>query len=192
MLGAVLVQHTAWHNAAQAVAALRDAGLLEPHALLALPEDELAQLIRPSGTYRVKARRLRALCQWLEQGGGLIALSQCSTAELRRGLLGVYGVGPETTDAILLYAFQRPVFVIDTYARRLFARLGMISGDEHYEALRAHFETALAEDSALFNEYHALIVAHGKAHCTVCPRCAGCPLGEECDFFRADSSGTRS
>lgn len=166
MVGAVLTQNTAWKNVEQAIDNLRQGDHLDMHRLLSLSPQKLARLIRPSGYFNIKAQRLRSLCLWLEAGGGIMALTQQDTGSLRSALLTVNGIGPETADDILLYAFARPVFVIDVYTRRLFARLGLITGTEPYETLRGYFEAALPADVPLYNEYHALIVRHAKEQCT--------------------------
>jgi len=182
-VGAVLTQNAAWTNVERAITNLREADALDPAAILAAEHDDLAGWIRPSGYFNVKADRLRALCQWYLDAGGYQALARWPTDELRTALLSVKGVGRETADDILLYALHRPVFVIDAYTRRIFARLGLVTGEEGYEALRETFETALAEQPepvALFNEYHALIVAHGKDICRPRPRCGECVLAQGC------------
>ncbi|HEY3067350.1 MAG TPA: endonuclease III domain-containing protein [Methylomirabilota bacterium] len=177
-VGAVLTQFTAWTNAARAIAALRARGLLMPAALAKVPETELATVIRAAGTYRVKARRVRALTHWLlERGGGRLApLRRVPLAELRRDLLAVSGLGPETVDSILLYAVGRPVFVVDAYLRRVLARHRILAHDAPYERARSFMEAHLPSDPALLNEYHALIVAVGKAYCRTVPLCGECPL----------------
>ena len=129
------------------------------------------------------------MCRWLLEQGGIEELVKRSTQDLRHALLQVHGIGPETADDILLYAFERPVFVIDAYTRRLFARLGMITGDEHYETLRGLFENALDASTALFNEYHALIVVHGKDICKKRPRCGYCTLAGVCPSFFPSITG---
>jgi endonuclease-3 related protein len=176
--GAVLTQHTAWTNAARAVGALRARGLLSPRRLVAVPAARLAGVIRAGGTPRVKARRLRALTRWLlaRFGGRFAAMRRQPLAQLRRELLGVPGLGPETADAILLYAAGRPVFVADAYARRVLARHRLLPRALGYEAARAFVEAHLPSDPALFNEYHALLVAVGKSHCRAAPHCDTCPL----------------
>lgn len=186
MLGAVLVQNTAWGNVERAIARLRAADRLSLVRLLELSDGELPALIRPAGTYRVKSARLLALGRWLRDRGGLDALAALPTGDLRRDLLGVHGIGPETADAILLYACERPVFVVDAYARRLFGRWGWTLADWPYERLRAAVEQALPAEAPLLNEFHALIVAHAKAYCRRQPRCADCPLRQGCDFGRAN------
>jgi endonuclease-3 related protein len=181
MVGAVLTQNTAWGNVERALARLCERIELQPQALLSLPEAELAERLRPVGYYNVKARRLRGLCEALLAAGGEPALAALPTAALRTWLLAIHGVGPETADDILLYCFERPVFVVDAYTRRLFERLGVLAGGESYEAVRSRFERALGPDVACFNEYHALIVAHGKAVCRARrPRCADCCLADDC------------
>jgi len=176
LVGAVLTQNTAWTNVEKAIAGLKDAGALEAEAINALPARRLAALIRPSGTFNIKAARLHNLCRWFAAGGGFTGLEVLPTARLRGELLAVNGIGPETADAILLYAFERPVFVIDAYTRRLLRALDLISGDEDYEALRALFESRLPPDPALFNEYHALIVRHGKERCSRGDDCIHCHI----------------
>jgi len=133
--------------------------------MLKMTEKKLAQLIRPAGYFNVKARRLKNLCHWLNKNGGIEELSSWTSEELRSALLEVNGIGPETADDILLYAFERPVFVIDTYTRRLVKRLSLISGGEDHEVLRTFFESALDLKPAIYNEYHALIVRHAKEKC---------------------------
>ena len=185
MIGAVLTQNTAWRNVEKALANLKAHKTLNLRALNALRDDTLATCLRPAGTYNVKLKRVRALCEWLVSQGGISRLHRRSTSELRSELLNINGVGPETADAILLYALQRPVFVIDAYTRRLAQRLGWASGKEPYDHLRSEFEYALSPDPQIFNEYHALIVVHGKQHCRSSPLCVGCCLAQNCDHNSA-------
>jgi len=177
-VGAVLTQHTAWPNAARAVANLRAEHLLVTRRLAAIPASTLAGLIRPAGTPRLKARRLLALVRWLlrRAGGRFGPLRRLPLGPLRRELLTVHGLGPETADAILLYAAGRPVFVADAYTRRVLARHGLLSRAQGYEQARRFVEGHLPSDPALFNEFHALLVAVAKGHCRTVPRCGGCPL----------------
>lgn len=172
----MLTQNTAWPNVERAIANLRAAYRLDPARLPALAEPALARLIRPAGCPNVKARRLLALVGWLQDQGGLEDLRRRSTASVRAGLLNVHGVGPETADAILLYALGRPSFVIDAYTRRVLSRYGLASGGEPYEHLRAVFERALPPDPLLFGEFHALLVRLAKTHCRARALCPGCPL----------------
>lgn len=183
MVGAVLTQNTAWLNVERAINNLLEADALSPEAILAAHPTRLASWLKPSGYFNIKAKRLKNYCRWYLQNGTYPVLSEWSTEALRTGLLSVNGVGPETADDILLYAFDRPVFVIDAYTRRLFKRLGMIDGDEHYEALRRYFEKKLkvsADRVQLFNEYHALIVIHAKDFCKTRPVCDECCLVGVC------------
>lgn len=177
-VGAILTQHTAWTGAARAVAALRAHGLLTPRRLAAGDAGTLESLIRPAGTYRLKARRLHAFTAWLlaRCGGDFRALRRAPLAPLRRELLGVPGLGPETADAILLYAAGRPLFVADAYARRVLVRHRLLPPAAGYEQARAFLEAHLPSDPALFNEFHALLVAAAKSHCRTAPRCQACPL----------------
>ena len=177
-IGAVLVQNTNWQNAEKAITRLRDAGMLSWEALYRVPIDELAELIRPAGYYKVKARRLKNLVTWLceRHGGRLENLRDIALPELREQLLAVNGIGPETADSILLYALEHPTFVVDTYTARVARRHGLIDAETDYYQLKSLFEDNLPEDARLFNEYHALLVAVGKRHCRPTARCAGCPL----------------
>ncbi len=181
MVGAILTQNTAWTNVERAIANLKRARALSPRAIVAAEPERLGEWLRPSGYFNIKARRLRNFCTWYLERGGLSRLRRLDTQALRHAVLSVNGVGPETADDILLYAFERPVFVIDAYTRRLFSRLGMISGEEGYETLRHAFEHALGPDVALFNEYHALIVVHAKDICRKKkPSCGDCVLKRGC------------
>lgn len=195
LVGAVLTQNTAWTNVEKALANLKSANLLSPQAVIDTEPARLAKLIRPSGYFNVKTKRLRAICLWVVERGGIDNLHKLSTAELRAALLEVHGVGPETADDILLYAFRRPVFVVDAYTRRIFSRLGLITGTEHYETLRQSFEMALGEDISVYCEYHALIVRHAKHVCRKTPLCEQCCLAPMCgwvatppDVFNARSA----
>jgi endonuclease-3 related protein len=180
MIGAILAQNTAWSNVEKAIASLKALDCLNPEAILALSHESLAGLLRPTGYFNVKARRLQGFCEWYLAQDGYKTLARQETATLRGRLLGLNGLGPETADDILLYAFKRPVFVIDAYTRRLFARIGVIQGDEAYEELRYMFESALGPDVALYNEFHALIVRHAKEVCKSRPACSGCGLAASC------------
>lgn len=182
MVGAVLTQNTAWVNVERALTALTSRLPLTPEAILSLPSDALADCLRPVGYFNVKARRLRAFCEAYLVSGGLEGLCRLETQKLRHLLLGIHGIGPETADDMLLYAFERPVFVVDAYTRRIFSRLGLIAEREGYETIRHQFETVLGPDVPQYNEYHALIVRHGKDICRTRPRCTGCCLREFCRY----------
>jgi endonuclease-3 related protein len=177
-VGAILTQNAAWRNAERAIARLRAAGALDLRAVLALPPARLATLLRPSGTFRVKARRLRAFAHHVagRHGGRLGRLLALPMPELRAELHGIPGIGPETADAIALYAAGRPIFVVDAYTKRILARHRLVAPDADYATVQTLIMTHLPHDPALFNEYHALLVRVGKEHCRTRPRCEGCPL----------------
>ncbi len=177
-VGAILTQNTAWTNVEKAIAALKLADLMEPRRLLAVEPALLARLIRPAGYYNVKTKRLRAFLTWLveEHGGRIESLRKRPLDALREEILTVKGIGRETADSILLYAVGLPTFVVDAYTHRILLRHDLILPEADYDEIKALFEDHLERDAALFNEYHALIVACGKAHCRPRPVCAGCPL----------------
>jgi endonuclease III related protein len=178
VVGAILTQNASWRNAERAIARLRAARALDLHAVLALPPVRLATLLRPAGTFRVKARRLRAFARHVatRHGGRLRRLLALPLPTLRAELLAIAGVGPETADAIALYAAGRPIFVADAYTKRILARHRLVDADDDYAAVQTLLMTHLPHDPALFNEYHALLVRVGKEHCGARPRCEGCPL----------------
>ncbi len=183
MVGAILTQNTAWSNVEKAIVNLKAAEVLSPEAIVESEHDTLAEWLRPSGYFNIKATRLKNYCEWYLQQGGFELLNQLDDQALRHAVLSVNGVGPETADDILLYAFQRPVFVIDAYTRRIFSRLGLLDHEMGYEAMRSHFENALrkeVERVQLFNEYHALIVRHAKEACRVKADCDACCLRGDC------------
>jgi endonuclease III related protein len=182
IVGAILTQSAAWTNVEKAIHSLKANTDLSIKALQYLPQGELARLIRPSGYYNVKAVKIRAFVDWLarDYDGDLGRLFELDTAELRKQLLSVHGVGEETADSIILYAAHQPIFVIDAYTRRIMARLGLAPHKETYAAFQALFMDSMAPDEALFNEYHALLVQHGKTVCRKKPVCAGCCLSYVC------------
>ena len=173
--GAVLTQNTAWRNVERALAGLRSGGSLAPERILALAPGELERRVRPSGTFRGKARKLRAVSAWYLEAGGLAALRSRPLPSLRAELLLVHGVGPETADAILCYAAGRLTPVVDAYARRVLGRHGLVAPDAPYEELRAWLLAHLVPDQAVFEEFHALCVRAGYNHCKPTARCATCP-----------------
>ncbi len=181
LVGAVLVQNTAWRNAERAIENLREAGVMDPRALYAVPEPELAELIRSAGYFQVKTKRLRNLLKLIVEryDGSLDGMFQADLYSLRETLLRVSGIGPETADAILLYAGKLPTFVVDTYTHRVLARHGWIGYEAEYHEIKDHFEASLPADAALYNEYHALLVRLGKEFCRKTgPKCDTCPLVE--------------
>lgn len=188
MVGAVLTQNTAWTHVERAITNLKRAKALSSEVIVKAPPQRLAAWLRPAGYFNIKAQRLKAMCRWLIEQGGIRQIARRPTDELRHALLAVHGIGPETADDILLYAFNRPVFVIDAYTRRIFVRLGLIEGTEDYETLRRSFESALDPSVPLYNEFHALIVVHGKDVCRKRPLCRSCCLRENCPSSFAENS----
>ncbi|MDD5326719.1 MAG: endonuclease III domain-containing protein [Phycisphaerae bacterium] len=176
--GAILTQNTNWGNVEKAIANLKNADLLTPEKLYHLDAPKLAELIRPAGYYNIKTKRLKSFLDWLFNNyeGQLENLEALDTGRLREELLAVKGIGPETADSILLYAFDRPIFVVDAYTARVAVRHGLIEPDFGYEQLRDLFQSNLAEDVQLFNEYHALLVRLGKEFCRPNAKCPNCPL----------------
>jgi endonuclease III related protein len=179
MIGAILTQNTAWANVEKAIRRIKEEGGLSIKALTAVAEDRLAEWIRPAGYYRLKANRLKQLIEWLnrEWDGEIRNMEGLPTEELRTRLLRVRGIGPETADSILLYALDRPSFVVDAYTYRILNRHHLIDEDTDYEGLRAFFMERLPEDPSLYNEFHALLVRLGKDYCKKGqPLCSPCPL----------------
>lgn len=178
IIGAILTQNTAWRNVERAIANLRQAKALDWTVLRELRFEALADLIKPAGTFNVKARRLQSFITWFWErfDGRLDRMFATSLETLREELLSVSGIGRETADAILLYAGGMPTFVVDAYTARILRRHNLIDGDAGYDDIKELFESHLASDAQLFNEYHALLVNVGKLHCRPRPNCAGCPL----------------
>ncbi len=178
IVGAILTQNTAWTNVERAIRRLRQARALNLPALRAASLDHLAGWIRPAGYFNVKARRLKSFVSFLyaSYAGRLDRLFAEPDERLRRTLLSVNGIGPETADSILLYAAQRPVFVVDAYTRRVLVRHGWIRSRATYDDIASFMTAHLPRDIRLFNEFHALIVRLGEEHCRPTPRCDTCPL----------------
>lgn len=198
MVGAVLTQNTAWTNVEKAITNLKQAGMLNPDTIATVTQSRLAGLLRPAGYFNIKAKRLKNYCVWYLAQGEFESLDGRDTGTLRQDLLSVNGIGLETADDILLYAFNRPVFVIDAYTRRMFSRLKIVGGTEHYDTMRLYFEQNLIKESypgqdgkkinkkreselvLLFNEFHALIVHHAKHVCRKHPACVNCCYKDRC------------
>ena len=191
-LGAILVQNTSWRGAATALANLGAAGAMSVEAIAAMPEDALGDLVRPSGHFRVKARKLQSFCNLVieEHGGDIDALLAGTTEEVRARLLRIWGIGPESADAITLYAARKPTFVVDAYAYRLFERLGHPPGERRYDVYREYFMRMIGtsqDDVWALNEWHALIVRHGQGTCRKTqPRCGDCALLDRCAFGKSE------
>lgn len=183
VIGAILTQNTAWTNVERAIINLKQAAPLTVEALTEMPRQDLEELIRPSGFFRQKAERLQGFAKHLADAwqGDLAAFCAGPIPQVRDRLLARQGIGPETADSILLYAAGRPSFVVDAYTRRIFSRIGLLTGAEPYDEIRQAFMQALPEDVAIYNEYHAQIVQLAKTSCAKrLPLCAGCPLRELC------------
>jgi len=187
-LGAILTQNTAWRGAAAALDRLRGGAAINAEAMLALPHDVLAELLRPAGYFNVKASKLRAFAEAVIEAGGIDALLDGDAETVRTRLLGIWGIGRETADAMTLYAGRKPTFVVDAYAYRLLERLGRppqgpTGKPRDYEAYRRFFLDRIGDDVWRLNEWHALVVRHGQEVCRrTAPRCAGCALLEQCEF----------
>jgi endonuclease-3 related protein len=184
IVGAILTQSAAWGNVEKAINNLRGAGALSPPALRKLPRAKLAELVYPCGYYNAKSLKLKAFALWLgnHYQDDLNKLFALDAEKLRRQLLDVHGIGPETADSIILYAAGKPAFVIDAYTRRIFSRLGLAPGKDSYPAYQALFMENLPRDAEMFNEYHALLVCLGKNVCRRQPLCADCCLDDICQF----------
>lgn len=180
IIGAILTQNTAWTNVERAIVRLKSADVLSLRAIHEMEADKLADLIRPAGTFRVKAKRLKAFVDWLHDshGGDLKTMFACSSGRLRESLLSVSGIGPETADAILLYAGNVTTFVVDAYTKRVLRRHFVIDANASYEQTKALFEKHVQRDAAMFGEYHALLVMLGKRFCRPKARCESCPLSD--------------
>jgi len=178
MVGAILTQNTAWQNVEKAIANLKDKGLLNPSGLYLIPERELAELIRPAGYFNVKARRLKNFVKFLFEhyDGDPDRLAESNLSDLRQELLAINGVGPETADSILLYALNKPIFVVDAYTKRIFSRHNLIPVGASYSEVQAFLMDNLPRDVALYNEFHALVVHLGKTFCKAKPDCETCPI----------------
>lgn len=185
-VGAILTQNTNWKNVERAINALKSEDLLNPYALHQINLDRLARVIKPAGYYNIKARRLKAFVDFLitEFDGMIEKMAEIDINILRERLLRVDGIGPETADSVLLYALQKPVFVVDAYTKRVLSRHGIINHDAKYEHIQSIFHKSLPRDVYLFNEYHALFVKLGKTFCKTRPLCEACPLRDSVEIER--------
>ncbi|MFA6244451.1 MAG: endonuclease III domain-containing protein [Candidatus Hydrogenedentales bacterium] len=177
-VGAVLTQNTAWTNVERAIANLKRERLLTPRAILECVDERLHEALRPSGYFRVKTIRLRSFCRYLTDryGGSMARLAKQPLESLREELLSVDGIGPETADDILLYACEKPIFVVDAYTRRILSRHGLAPAKGNYHDLQRLFHDNVAADVRTYGEYHGLIVFTGKDYCRRAPKCENCPL----------------
>lgn len=180
-VGAILTQNTNWSNVEKAVSNLKNHNILNAKDMHKVSIGRLASLIRPSGYYNLKAKRLKSFINFIfeEYDYSMARMKEGQTLSLRKKLLAVNGIGQETADSILLYALDKPVFVIDLYTKRILSRHDLMSMNSSYEDYQNLFHRELDKDVRLFNEYHALVVRVGKEHCSARPRCAECPLSVE-------------
>ena len=178
IVGAILTQNTSWANVEKAIENLKNAGILNPPGMRRVSWDELAQVIKPSGFYRIKANRLKRFVEFFyeEFDGDMNRMRFQDLGTLRERLLRVDGIGPETADSILLYALGKPLFVVDAYTKRIFSRHGLISEKWSYEEVQEMVMGELGRDVGIYNEFHALLVFLGKYWCRRIARCGGCPL----------------
>lgn len=179
IVGAILTQNTAWLNVEKALARLKAVKALTPEAMRRMSRSRLASLIRPAGYHNVKAERLKNFLEFFyrEYQGEITLMTKEKGSLLRRKLLDVKGIGPETADSILLYAAGKPFFVIDAYTRRIFSRHGLIPAGDSYEAWQALFQRAVPSSRAVYNDFHAQIVNLAKRHCRASRMlCETCPL----------------
>ncbi|MFC1511362.1 endonuclease III domain-containing protein [Candidatus Margulisiibacteriota bacterium] len=182
MIGAILTQNTNWGNVERAIANLKQSKVLSPKSLVQVNKSKLERLIRPSGYFRVKAKKLKVFCKWMiREYQGKAGNIRGNQGELRKELLGIWGIGPETADSILCYALDNTNFVVDAYTVRIFNRLGLIKNKDYHE-IKEFFETNLPKSLKLYKEYHALIVALGKDICRPKPICKKCPVATFCSY----------
>ena len=174
IIGAILTQNTAWRNVEKAIDNLLEENLIDPKKLARIKKERLAKLIKPAGYYNQKAERLILAARFFMK----------NKSPTRKQLLAVKGIGPETADSIMLYAFNKPYFVVDAYTRRILSRLGLIKGNESYAELQNFFHKYLPQEQELFKEYHALLVELAKQFCRKKPICASCPVKSLCKFCK--------
>lgn len=174
IIGAILTQNTAWKNVEKALVELNKRKLLDVNKLKSLPAKKLGEIIKPSGYYNQKAKKIKAIIKFLESRKKIN----------RENLLTIWGVGPETADSVLLYAYKKPFFVIDAYTKRIFIRVGLVNKNISYDELQEAFHESLPKDIELFKEYHALLVEHAKRYCRTKPLCETCILRKECCYIK--------
>ncbi len=181
IVGAILTQNTSWKNVEKAIKNLKELELLIPEKLALIEEKKLALIIKPAGFFNVKAKRLKNFISYLEKNNFDFEKIK-GKEDLRSELLKINGIGKETTDSILLYAFNKPYFVVDAYTKKIFDRLGILEEKASYDCFQKLFHEHLPRDVQLYNEYHALIVRLGKENCRKKPFCDSCPIKESCQF----------
>ncbi len=185
-VGAILVQNTTWQQVARAIANLKAADALDPYAILALSPGAVEDLVRPSGTFRQKVRRLEIFSRHIITcwDGDLDAMFAQDGPSLRAELLGIWGIGEETADAITLFAARQPAFIVDAYTTRIVRRLGLVAEGETRHDVRRLFTEALPHDAGIMRAMHALLVTHARTHCRATPLCIGCPVADRCDYWK--------
>lgn len=190
IIGAILTQNTAWKNVEKAIGNLKRGNLLSPEGLSDLPENELAALIRPSGYYNQKAKKIKAFLDYYKRfyNNDLTRMSDKPLEALREELLDIFGIGEETADCILLYALEKPSFVIDAYTKRIFSRIGWCDEKISYTELKSMIEQNIPVDIKIYNEFHALIVYHGKEYCRKIPACDLCAVNDLCGEYKSGNS----
>jgi endonuclease-3 related protein len=186
VIGSILTQNVAWINVEKALGALREKKILSPRKLHKAEDELIASSIRPTGYFNQKTIKIKNFLNWFKEFNySFDELKKMKTGELRESLLGINGVGPETADSILLYAMNRKIFVIDAYTKRIFSRLNLTSVDDSYDSIQEFFHENFKGTVKKYNEYHALIVAHGKDVCKNKPLCSGCCLNNTCFYYNA-------
>ena len=190
VVGSILTQNTNWRNVEKSIDALKKADVLFPDQILRLTDDQLQNLIYSSGFYKVKRKRLKSVCRLLvnEFDGSVEKMQSYDLSELRQLLLDTNGIGPETADDILLYAVGKPVFIIDTYTKRIFSRVGIGPSGDQYSDWQEFIMSNISENVDAYGEFHAHIVALAKERCKVKPICVGCPIFAYCSYARRESS----
>lgn len=181
IVGAILTQNTNWRNVEKAITNLKKAKVLSPKQILEIRNSKLENLVRPTGYYRQKARRLKEFVKYftIEYGARLSRMKNKDLSDLRQELLNIHGIGPETADSILLYALDKPTFVVDAYTRRIGQRLGLFKLDDYHD-IKDYFENNLPKNLEIYKEYHALLVELAKNFCKTKPQCDGCPISKMC------------
>ena len=184
MIGAILTQNTSWKNVEIVLELLISSDMLSCKKIISSTDEKFAKLIRPAGLNNVKTKRIKSLVSFLLAAcnGNVSELQSWNSSVLRSSLMNINGVGPETSDAILLYALNKPFFVIDNYTRRMMSRIGISPLRDTYDSWQSMFNTAINMDTHTYKQYHAVIVENSKLHCRKSPSCGGCPLNRICDY----------
>jgi len=185
VIGAILTQNTVWTNVEKAIINLKTHRVLSPEKLEEIKEETLASLIKPTGFFNQKAKRIKTFLAFLNDkyNNSIERMAQVNFEVIRSELLAINGIGAETADSVLLYACNKPTFVVDAYTKRIFSRIGYIIESMSYEELKQWIETRIPKNVPLFNEFHALLVTHGKQYCKTKPRCLECPVKTQCDYY---------